>query len=232
MTNIIHQVAISNENLEQYVAPNKNNIKQFYGSSEYMFWDYFKIKDFILKNGDVEVLEAIDNIKPNAFKADIARYYIVYKMGGWYVDLNTYFQHHPPVGKNELIVFTQTQFFTSESSWAVYNGLFYFNKEHPILKYMIDRCIENVKNKYYGANPWCPTGPNIFGLAVSHFNLPENNTYLFGSALWNLEDKPDGFYLNDKSPFALYKPSGLYTGDSGLPHGNNYVEMWHDKNIY
>lgn len=232
MYNIIHQVAFSEENLNKYISPNYANIKEFMGNYEYRFWDLPKFIELLKNDKATDVLEAINKIKPYAYKADLARYYIVHRFGGWYVDLNTYFQHAPPTNEYEMVVFSQTQFFTSESSWAVYNGLFYFNKEHRILRYMIDRCIENIKQEYYGSNPWCTTGPNLFGLSVAHFNLPENNHYLFGKALWNLPTRPDGFYFESTEPFAKYKPKGQVTGDSGLLKGNNYVEMWNNKEVY
>ena len=81
---LIHQVVISDANLDGFVPKNKENLEQHCADYDYILWDYAKIKKFILDNGDQKVLKAIDSVKANAFKADIARYYIVHK-NGWMV---------------------------------------------------------------------------------------------------------------------------------------------------
>ena len=37
---------------------------------------------------DSDVLNAFDMLKPLAYKADLARYCLIYKLGGWYADIS------------------------------------------------------------------------------------------------------------------------------------------------
>ena len=227
MSKMIHQIAISSESLKSYTPPNLSSIEKYFPKHQYFFWDYKKIKSFILKNKDNHVIEAIDNISANAFKADIARYYILYKLGGWYTDLNNFFVSDPPENKHELIFFRDVQDLT-KTSWAVQVSLFYAEKNHDVLLDALSMSINNVKNKYYGGHALCPTGPNLFGAAIAKNNLPENNTYCIGKMK---KGKGDGFYFGN-SLFAEYKPNNLKASDSGLPGGNSYSDLWLSRDLY
>lgn len=229
MKKIIHQIAISNKPLGQYVPPNLSSIKEHFSDYKYVFWNYEKIKSFILKNKDNHVLKAIDDINANAFKADIARYYILYKIGGWYTDLNNFFTCEPPETEHELVFFRDIQEHTS-TSWAVQNSLFYSDVKHVILLDALNASIRNVENKYYGGHPLCPTGPNLFGSVIAKNNLPENNTYLIGNNL-KKQNNDDGFYFGNQL-FARWKPNGLKEANSGIPGENNYANLWHSRSLY
>lgn len=221
--------------MDSYVTPNRENIQESLPNVHYNFWDFNKIKKRLIQDGATDVLDAINNIKPYALKADIARYYLVYKTGGWYIDLNNYFNCVVPEiirRERELIVFGEVQQ-TSDSTWAINNGLFYAEPEHPALKQTIDLCIENVKNKYYGFNALCPTGPNVLGRAVASQKLDRFHRQLYGRYIWHVTTSPRGFYFKDRpSPFALYKPNGEMPGESSLPGGNSYIKMWNSGNLY
>lgn len=224
---MIHQIIIADK-LKQNIPANIDTIKSFFPKFDHVVWDYKRIKNLILKNNDEYVLKAIDSIRPYAFKADIARYYIIYNLGGWYSDLNNFFVTEPPQNENEMIFFRDVQSLT-KTSWSVQCSLFYANRNHKILKYAIDQCVENVNNKYYGGHPLSPTGPNLFGSVIARDNLPEQNSYLIG----NMKKTPSssGFYI-DSILFAKYKPNNLKPANSGLDGGNNYEKMWLSENLY
>lgn len=227
MSKMIHQVAISSHNLKDYTPPNKDSIVKYFNNYQHIVWDYQKIKAFIIKNKDIYVLDAINNVKANAFKADIARYYILYKLGGWYSDLNNFFISSPPENDHKLIFFRDAQHLTN-TSWAVQNSLFYANAEHKVLKAAIDRCIENVFNRYYGGHPLAVTGPILFGSTIASFGLEKDSNYLIGDLRKNNEP---GFYL-DKELFSKYKPNSLAAANSGVPGGNNYELLWKNGELY
>lgn len=234
---LIHQIIISDADLSNFVPKNKENLEKHCPSYDYILWDYPKIKKFILDNGDGEVLKAIDSVKANAFKADVARYYIVQKMGGWYIDLNNYFNESPPE-EYSLLAFAEDGM-VSGAPWSVQNGFFYFKeKNSPQLSNVVDICVDNIKNRVYGFNEFCPTGPLVFGRGIAHA-LPENSKHFFGQYIVARKGMYDGFYMSNffksaKDPLALYKPYHKInaTGKSGLPGENNYVEMWKNKELY
>lgn len=227
MSKIIHQIAISDESLKDYTPPNMQSINNFFSDYDYIFWDYRKLRKHILKSGDTKVMEAIDSVKANAFKADIARYYILHNFGGWYTDLNNFFVSEPCEGDSQMVFFRDVQELT-KTSWAVQVSLFYAQRGHKILSYAVDSAINNVANRWYGGHALCPTGPNLFGSVIASQNLPENNPYIIGNMK---KGSVDGFYVNG-SLFAKYKPNNLLHADSGLPGGNNYERLWTRRELY
>jgi hypothetical protein len=228
----IHQVAITDADLSNFVPPNRENIQHHFvhNGFSHHFWEASDVKDLAYSYGDTHVWDAIEKVRPNAFKADLARYYIVSKIGGWYVDLNTYFDHAPTTKEYEAVFFRDVHDLAG-TSWAVYNGLFYFEPGHVILEDLVDMCVENINNKYYGAHPLCPTGPNLMGMAVAKQGLDEGTNYLIGKSVQHEKNLKDGFYINNRL-FALYKPGKNVVGVSGLPGSNNYLEMWQDGKVY
>jgi len=222
----IHQIIISNDN-KSIIPNNYENIEEFFIGYRHTVWNYNSIKKFIIKNNDLDVLNAIDRIKPNAFKADIARYYLIYKIGGWYSDVNNFFSESINCLDYSLVFFKDSSFHTG-SSWSVSNGLFYSKSGNSILKDAVDMCISNVNNKYYGGHALCPTGPNLFGSAIAKHNLPENSNYLIGEFL---KTKTPGFFINDKL-VCKYKPNNLSNSDPGIIGSNSYAEMWQNRSVY
>lgn len=240
MINIIHQIAFTGERIDGYVPPNRDNLKEFLPDAKHELWDLPRFTKLLKNDGAEDVLEAINNIKPYAFKADIARYYLIHKTGGWYVDQNNYFTVSPKkpnlyLNDKELIVFGESSR-TSLSSWGVQNSLFYANPGHAVMEAAVLKCVENVRNKYYGFASNCPTGPNLFGSAIAAQHLGERHKQVFGKFAYFTEVPPRGFYLpNHRSPLALYKPYAKLefpTGHSEVPGGNNYYYMWEDKTVY
>jgi hypothetical protein len=228
MSKIVHQIIISDKD-KNLVPNNLDSISSFFSNHEHIVWNYKKIKSFILKNKDHKVLDAIDSVKAYAFKADIARYYIVYKLGGWYTDLNNFFVSEPPSSKNDMVFFRDVQHLT-KSSWSVQCSLFYANKNHQVMQDAINQSVDNVLSKYYGKHALCPTGTNLFGSSIAKHNLPEDSEYLIGDMLKG-EGIVDGFYIEDKI-FAEYKSNGLPSSDSGVEGGNSYEKLWHSRDLY
>lgn len=252
MINIIHQIAFSSEDLDGYVPPNKSNIEEFFPTAEYHFWDLPNFIKLLKEDGATDVLDAINGIKAYAYKSDIARYYLIYKMGGWYVDQNNYFQTTPAkarLTRKDLVVFSECQL-TSAVPWGIQNSLFYADPKHTVMENSIKQCIENVKEQYYGFSVSCPTGPNVFGAAIAAQRLPDRHNQEYGHwYYWPEAGKPRGFYLPvntaadpgsnpfppDNEPFALWKPYATLKhpgGTSGIPGGNNYWDLWEDKKLY
>jgi len=87
----IHQIYISdssNLELPEYIQTQIDKVKQLYSDYEYILWDNTSIREFIISNFSQEILSVYDDLKPYAFKSDLARYCILYKLGGYYFDIS------------------------------------------------------------------------------------------------------------------------------------------------
>jgi hypothetical protein len=207
--------------------PVMESAKRYFPDYDFIIWTKEKIRKLMENNGDHEILNAFDTLKPYAYKADLAKYYILDKFGGWYSDINNKFVNFPPdLGDSEMLFFRDFAPFT-DASWAVCLAIVYSKKENIILKNAIKDVVKNCKNKYYGGNPLAPTGPLLFGSAIARENLAYKTQFIIGDFIGN----PRAFVLNGSQVFAKYK-STLGGGEVGIAGGNSYNDFWHARKVY
>lgn len=204
-------------------------LKKYLKDYEYMFWDKQSIQDLMRSNNDYDCLDAFDKLKPYALKADLARYYIVNKFGGWYSDINNFQKTKFPDTENiDMIVFRERLFHTN-TSWAVVCGYFYSKPNNPILTHVIDSIIYNTQNNFYGKNPLYPTGPSLFGRSIACESFYNNISIEYGDFI---DDETCKYFKFKNRNLAVYKPNNLKSGELGHPGSNSYVSMWFDNDIY
>jgi glycosyltransferase involved in cell wall biosynthesis len=230
----VHQIIISDlDNVNHLLPESTKSIKEFFSPKLYThtLWDKEKIYNLIKDNFDPEVLNAYNKLKPYAYKADLARYCIAYVYGGWYIDINIEVVSLPPKELNlDMILVRDYNNGTRIAPWQIANGLFYATAKSPALKIAIEMVVENVKNNFYGKRSLSVTGPEVFGKALAQYGFHESGTdYLIGDFVDNDNLKRKQFIFNNKT-FALHKES--LGGVVGVPGTNNYVELWHQKDVY
>lgn len=219
-------ILISDNPIDKITLPETvKSFKQYLSENNHIIWEDKEIKNFIHLNFDKEVLDAYNTLTAYAYKADLASYCILSKIGGWYSAItNEIVIKFPDKLDKKLIIFRDIQK-NSKTSWAVACQLIYSEKNNPVFDIAINKILENVRNKNYGATPLCVTGPSVFGQAVAA--VGDIKSYHIG-------DFQDGeekvFKLNNGDIFAKYKklPSGVI----GIEGTNNYNDLWNNKNVY
>ena len=226
--NIVHQIIIS-DSADIDVAPNSESIGEFFKGHQAILWTEKSIKYFMKKNDDDRVARAFDKIRPFAFKADLARYYLVYHFGGWYTDLNNYFLHQPPeVSDIDMVVFRDPSI-GEIGTWGVQNSLFFSRARNPILQESVSICIKHIESNYYGPHPLSITGPVTFGYSMAkNYELMNQKTIIGDFHIYDYS--PRGFYIK-KEIFSEYKP-GMDHKAISIPGGNSYDSMWYSRDIY
>ena len=133
----------------------------------YMFWGDEEIARLGLAN------ENEYDLSPSyQQKSDIARYEIVYKYGGMYIDCDMIYlgndlEAYLPFGTTDFIGVTESP--SSNKIGAPYcaNGFFAAIPEHPIMKRLIDSIPERVCSKELENAPaWITTGPVLFNACI------------------------------------------------------------------
>ena len=231
----IHQILISDlEDVTLHLPTVTASVKKYFDPKQYRYtlWTKESIRNFINDNFDSEVITAYDKLKPYAYKADLARYCIVYILGGWYVDINIKIVDLPPnTSKFDMCLVRDYNNGYRLAPWLIANGLFYSKPNHPALLNAINMVVQNTKTLYYGKRTLSVTGPELFGSAIAAYGWSNetNTNYLVGDFvdIPNLNRKQ--FIFNNKA-FALHKQ--LPGGEVGMKGSNNYVDMWHNKDIY
>lgn len=133
-------------------------------------FDEDKCKAYIKEHFDQEVVDAYETIKPQAFKADLWRYCLLYKHGGIYIDIKC----HPTTPPIELLkehgeVFCSDTGGTSDScpsKLAVWNGFMITKPGNEVLKTALDAIVANCKAKEKTQHPLLFSGPCLLGKII------------------------------------------------------------------
>ena len=204
--------------------------------SEYRFYDNEGVEKFLKANYDSKVFDSYNKLQSLAYRCDLARYCILYKLGGWYVDCGiTWIQPINVPEHVKLIAFRSVGRYAM-NGWSCDNGVIYAEAGHPVLECAINNVIANVDNEYYGMTPLCPTGPSLWGRSIAECATETHQGLFFGD---NMELTPD-HPIKNKS-FVL--PDGTIIAECKRAHGgdlralgakdtNNYNEIWHGKRVY
>jgi len=194
----------------------------------YYLYDKDERRDYISKNFDKDVLNAYDALIPGAFKADLWRYCILYKMGGIYLDIKLC-----TVNGFKLITLTDKEYFVRDiepSGSGVLNGLLVCMPHNEKMLKCINQIIDNVKNKFYGKSQLEPTGPMLL---VKQFSQDELLNFENMSLSEDKCPTKTCINLNNNPILAYYK--GYQEDKNELFLQNNtkdYGELWKNREIY
>lgn len=242
----IHQILINDTNklpkkLPPYAQMCVKSITDFYGEKEYHLYCGEEIEKIIKFNFDNSVYKSYQKLKPYSYKADLARFCLLYLYGGLYVDLNTRFINI--IDENFL---NQWNFFAfrdlignSVQNWSVSTSIIFSQPKCKVLKQAIEIIVKNCKNEYYGISVLDVTACVVLGQAIilskEEMSCTNGEIICLNSVMHYAPKKSLGFFTDYGDFIALRKPAEVECGDMktlGFPLTNNYVEMWKNKNVY
>ena len=127
-------------------------------------FDYYLYSDeecaaFIADNYDQDVLTAFHTLKPGAYKSDLWRYCILYKLGGVYLDI----KYYSTVPLIRIIDENPTVFVKDLGKHCIYNAFLVSPPKNEIFRLCINNIVESCKNKHYRDNSLDITGPCLLG---------------------------------------------------------------------
>ena len=206
-----------------------------------VLWKNDDVVDLLKNNFDPDVLKAYNMIKPNALKADLARYCILYTYGGWYLDLLMTVDGGVPHGMHdyEILVFRDIPGL-DKVSFLISNSIIWVKEPgHKIFKDVIDDSVKNILNKIYPKTSHRVTGPFVFGKNVAKYCIENENAHVMvGDLSFNNDNGYAEFttvdWQNKKNThFAWHRMPGL---ENELPEnyqkGSSYDEMFRRSDIY
>lgn len=211
---MIHQVYIT-DSPSQIILDKIDLIRAKY---EHTLWGDTEIRKLFADHFEPDVLWAYDELIPFSYKADLARYAILYIYGGWYIDVSFELTSPLPVG--------DVVFFKDMMPNYMGLGMIYSKKENPIFRKVIDIVISNCKSRYYGVHPVDCTGPGALGkvfnysteIAIGALQMV-NNTFCFVIG--------NNIIAKGKK---IRQEGGLHSlGDSS---GGNYFHLWEARKVY
>jgi hypothetical protein len=211
-----------------------DSVRAGFPAAHYRRYDEAAVQGFLRAHFDPDVRAAYDRLEPYAYKADLARYCILYVHGGWYFDLGVRLLTRPQLAPDtELLAFRDVQR-NSGTSWACAIGFIHARPRHPVLRLAIERVVRNVATSYYGITPLCPTGPTVFGHALADAGADSRS--VLGDLMPLTPFHPErnlAYVMPDGEIVAFGKraPGGNLAalGASGV---NNYNDLWRRRCVY
>jgi mannosyltransferase OCH1-like enzyme len=232
----ISQIFLSDtdQGLPPFLRNATSTVKNAFPNDNHTIYDKNSLRQFISDNYDANVLGAYDFLRPYSYKADLGRFCLLNKIGGWYFDIAVRMMNPVEVGERiKFLAFRDIQRF-SFTSWSCATTVLYSRPNNPALQTAIEMIVNNCYDKYYGITPLCPTGPTLLGAALAaNGSQPD---FVYGDFLEltpTHEQKNKAFVLPDGTIMAWHKPSG--GGDLtgvGAKGVNNYNEMWNKREVY
>jgi len=218
--------------MPRIVQENIVSFKRHHADLDHRLFGGDEIRDFVQTNFGHEVGAALDTLRPFAYKADLARYCIMHHFGGVYADLSYLFVRAWKPIPNTISVFRD---FFSSTPWDTSNGLFAAPPQHKALQKAIELVCANVKRKYYGPSPLCPTGPTLFGKALALTCEPEEINS--GEAIWIARKEVNAIRTHGLSASGSLvaikrKKGGGPMTQLGIDNGNSYRGFWSARDVY
>lgn len=180
---------------------------------KYYYYNSYECRTFIQKHFPKEVLEAYDDLIPGAYKADLWRYCVLYKYGGFYMDCRMF-----PYTSFDSIITKDTEFMTciDVTPNMAYQAILGAVPNSPVLKYAIDKCVEIIKARRTNTGDLGVTGPKVIGMAINHWlkrTIHENLTTITDKRIslleWNSERQPKYLQYNKEDMFCCHKYTKL-----------------------
>jgi mannosyltransferase OCH1-like enzyme len=180
-------------------------------------------REFIKAHFRPDVLWAYDSLIPGAYKADLWRLCVLFINGGIYLDIK-----FCCVNGFKLVELTEKEHFVRDRHPnTIYNSLMAGRKGNIFLFKCIRQIVENVKNRYYGYDALCPTGPAMLGSVIIKNKLGLNI---------DMHHFEDGGYIVYKNRFIISTEYPEYNNERAATYNNNntqrYDKLWENRNIY
>lgn len=223
----IHQIWISDDNrsFSDQIKNTVEKLKFLYEGFDYQIYNNADCRNEVRKFNP-KLTKIYDTILPYAFKADLARYIILYMYGGYYYDISICPEHRFECDLDSLLYKgIHNKLETNNLTIIENNFMFFKDSNHEFLYSTIEESIRRIKLKKYGRHPLDITGP----IMLTDINCDNIN---FGQVKRISEDQKASYY-NDIIHYK-HKPktyqANLYK--MGCVGTNNYEEMWFDKKVF
>lgn len=244
--NYVHQIIISENSRiklprKGVVYSNMQSIEEVYPSSIHKIWNSEKIEKFLRNNFPEDVFLSYKKLVPFAYKADLARYCILYIYGGIYVDLGIKFVNKWNIPLQKKFATFKEISFPSDSWTTMQNGLIWSLPGRRELLYCIRYIVENCQNEFYGKSPLYITGPIMFGRAIAAAMVEGGQSesaddQFIGEYRWTTPEhgiKNDAYVSPDHSLIAFrtkHMPGDLT--HLGIKGTNNYNVIWRNRKVF
>lgn len=150
---------------------------------DYVFFDDSACDKFMRTQYDVSVYNAYCRIIPQALKADLWRYCILYAYGGVYADIDTLcLSSIDTLLEDNIELMTVVDLnpaYKIDGLYNLFNAFIAVAPRSPIMLQCIERVLHNVENNIMPPSRLDFSGPGVLGRSVNYFlNRPETESFV------------------------------------------------------
>ena len=175
-------------NQQHVLAEKKQKMLDVFCDYDYHLYTNDKAKEF-LSEFDKEVFDCFNTLNPYAFRADLLRYCLLYKFGGWYFDLSIKVVQKFTCDHDYII-------FQNPKVACIENCILYSSPSTSFYSKLIQKIVSNVKDRLYGRDCLNITGPSMMkDVFNKHDKQDKKNNFLYGKLLKN--DETGEFSINN-----------------------------------
>ena len=194
--------------------------------------------DLINSQFPSDVYLAYKKLIPDTYKADLLKYCILYKQGGWIIDPTLKILGPlPSVKDKDLFIFFRK---AKNGNFTIpVPGLIYAKPENRFFLDAIKRIVSNTRHSFYGATPWDPTGSELLAKILPKYYSSLNIGKGLFMPVTKLFSNQNLMYLDMNGNLIAWHKSGrsrgkLPVGDCGELNefGVNYLKAWNSRTIY
>jgi len=166
-------IQTSNDNMNKNIF-HYNSIMSFIDLNpdfEYRHFYDIDIREFIINNSNEEdkknnILEAFDLINTGQLKADLFKYFFLYKNGGCYFDTKIVIKKSLSkiIKNNDKIILCY------DNNNNINNSVIIIEKNNIIMYNILIECVNNILNKNKGNNKYQTTGNELFNKHFKNIN--------------------------------------------------------------
>jgi hypothetical protein len=227
----IHQIWISDNSAppSKFIAIRMHKLKHMYNDYEYTLYDNEMCRDQVRSLLGEEAVKLYDSLNSYSFRADLARYCILYQLGGFYFD--SFICPEFKIEFDDFPVMYRSPVGSCDGYNALDNGVMYFNKpKHPFLWDAINLSLKNIKQQLYGVNALDITGPVMLG-RLKEYDIR------FGQSR-DLDLEQQAIYFTQKGAYFenslhwLYRPNGSFLSTFNCIGTNSYLHLWNETCVF
>ncbi len=141
------------------------NIQKQNPELEYFLFDDNDCVNFIKTHFDTDVVDAYNKLLPEAYKADLWRYCVMYIHGGVYLDVKYQcidgFKFIDIMDREHFVL--ERSYFWKPGTHGIYNALIIAKPGNPLFLKCIKQIVIHTQTNYYGPSDLYPTGPGLLG---------------------------------------------------------------------
>ena len=219
---VIYQTWHSKDRIPNLMQKSINKLRMSNPRFNYQLFDDNDCREFIKNNFDEDVLNAFDTLIPGAYKADLWRYCILYKMGGIYLDIK-----YSCCNNFRLIHLTESEHFCADlGDNGIYNAILVALPGNEILYNAIRKIVENVNTRYYGNGCLDPTGPMLLAQFINVNNSIVDLKHLL------LQNDFNQRAISFQGKTILKSYSGYIVESKFFAKVPHYARLWSERKIY